>query len=146
MRDSRERRYSGVWRQCQGGWREDQRGKRIVETNKASSNESSTFFFSNFPSTHGEYDMLKIFQRWARVKEVFISKHRNRWGRRFGFVRFFMVPNVFKLEKELDQIFIGDMKLYVNLPKYRRSEHFQQGGRHLWKARISTMLIDQKGN
>jgi len=39
-----------------------------------------------------------------------------------------MVLNVFKLEKELDQIFIGDMKLYVNLPKYRRSEHFQQGG------------------
>jgi len=72
--------------------------------------------------------MLKIFQRWARVKEVFISRRRNRWGRRFGFVRFFKVPNEYKLEKELDQVCIGNMKLYVNLPKYTRSRPSQQGG------------------
>jgi len=32
------------------------------------------------------------------------------------------------MEKELDQIFIGNMKLYVNLPKYRRTGYTQQGG------------------
>ena len=32
----------------------------------------STFFFSNFPGSRREIDMFKIFQRWARVKEVFI--------------------------------------------------------------------------
>jgi len=71
--------------------------------------------------------MLKIFQRWARVKDVFISGRRNRWGRRFGFVRFFTVPNELRLEKELDQIYIGNMKLYVNLPKYRRNENVYHG-------------------
>jgi len=80
--------------------------------------------------------MLKIFQRWARVKEVFISRRRNRWGRQFGFVRFFHVPNESKLEKELDQIFIGNMKLYVNLPKYRRSEYSQHAG---------SLLVGDKG-
>jgi len=62
------------------------------------------------------------------VKEVFISGRRNRWGRRFEFVRFFTVPNELRLEKELDQIFIGNMKLHVNLPKYRRTGFSQQGG------------------
>jgi len=71
------------------------------------SNNSTTFFFSNFPGDYGEKDMLKIFQRWARVKDVFISRRLNKWGRRFGFVSLFDVKNVAKLEKELDQIYIG---------------------------------------
>ena len=53
------------------------------------SNDFTTFLFSNFFSGFGEMDMLKIFQRWTRVKEVFISHRLNKWGRRFGFVRFF---------------------------------------------------------
>jgi len=60
-------------------------------------------FFSNFPGSNGKYDMLKIFQRWAKEKEVFILRHLNRWGRRFGFVRFFALENEFRLEKELNQ-------------------------------------------
>jgi len=67
-------------------------------------------------------DMLKIFQRWARVKEVFISRRLNKWGRRFGFVRLFDVKNVGKLKKELDQIYIGNRKLFVNILKYRRHQ------------------------
>jgi len=54
-----------------------------------SSNNFTTLFFSNFPNGFGELDMIKIFQRWARVKEVFISHRLNKWGRRFKFVRFF---------------------------------------------------------
>ena len=127
-RERQERHPYGEQSQHQGGRREEQRGKRILRYPQSSSNSVSTFFFSNFPSSHGEYDMLKIFQRWARVKEVFISRRRNKWGRRFGFVRFFSVLNESKLEKELDQIFIGNMKLYVNLPKYRRTEYSQQAG------------------
>ena len=66
--------------------------------------------------------MIKIFQRWARVKELFISRKLNKWGRRFGFVRFFEVGNVGRLEKELDQIYIENMKLHVNIPRYQRNE------------------------
>jgi len=43
--------------------------------------------------------MIKIFQRWTRVKEVFIARRLNRSERRFGFVRFFDVSNVIRLEK-----------------------------------------------
>jgi len=90
-----------------------------------SSRNFTTFFFSNFPVNYGEYDMFKTFQRWARVKEVFISRRLNRWGRILGFVRFFEVRDVRRLEKELDQIYIGKMKLFVNIPKYRRAERAQ---------------------
>jgi len=66
--------------------------------------------------------MQKIFQRWGRVEEVFISGKLNRWGNRFGFVRFCDVKNITKLESELDSICIGSMKLYVNIPRYRKHE------------------------
>ena len=85
-----------------------------------STGDATTFFFSNFPNGYGELDMHKIFQKWARVKEVFIARRLNKWGRRFGFVRFFEVGNATRLEKELDQIFIGNVKLHVNIPRYRR--------------------------
>jgi len=52
-----------------------------------------TFFFSNFSHGLSEKDMTKVFQKWARVKEVFISHKLNRWGRRFGFVSFYGVKN-----------------------------------------------------
>jgi len=48
------------------------------------------------------------------VEEVFISKKLNRWGNRFGFVRF---CDVKKLESELDSIQIGNMKLFANLSR-----------------------------
>jgi len=93
------------------------------EGNKSSFPKNlSSFSFSNFPDSHGEYEMFRIFQKWARVREVFISRRLNRWGRRFGFVKFYQVPDEGRLEKQLDQIFIGNQKLYVNLPKFRRAE------------------------
>jgi len=87
-----------------------------------STNSATTFFFSNFSDNYGEYDMVKVFQRWARVKEVFISRRLNRWGRRFGSVRLLDVENVSGLEREMDQAWIGKMKLYVNVPRYKRNE------------------------
>jgi len=72
--------------------------------------------------------MLKIFERWARVKEMFISRRLNRWGRRFDFVKFFKVENEVRLEKQLDQIYIGNIKLYVNIHRYRRGGDVQLGG------------------
>jgi len=84
--------------------------------------EHTTFFCSNFSNGYGELDMHKVFKKWARVKEVFITRRLNKWGRRFGFVRFFEVGNVTSLEKELDQIYIGNKKLYVNIPRYQRHD------------------------
>jgi len=95
-----------------------------------SSQDFTTFFFSNFPNDYSETDMFKVFQRCVRVKEVFVSRRLNKWGRRFGFVRFFYVRNVRWLESELDQLIVGNRKLYVNILKYRRTQaEYERNGR-----------------
>jgi len=66
--------------------------------------------------------MWKIFRRWGKVNDVFISKRVNRRGHKFGFVRFTGVGNEQWLAKQLDNIWIGDQKLHSNLPKYRKME------------------------
>lgn len=53
---------------------------------------------------------------------MFILRKSIRWSNRYGFVRFYDGKNVGKLEKELDYVTIGLMKLHVNLPKYRKGD------------------------
>jgi len=76
------RHFFATRRTREDRWRKEREGHRRKpeeHRNFSSVNNFSTFFFSNFPGGFGEYDMLKIFQKWARVKEVFISKRLNRW-------------------------------------------------------------------
>jgi len=56
------------------------------------------------------------------VREIFISKQRNRNGWRFGFARFKGVVDEHRLARQLDQIIIAGLKLYVNVPKYGREK------------------------
>lgn len=55
--------------------------------------DTTSFFFTNFPDNFGEVDMWKIFSRWVSVGEVFIPPKRDKFGKRFGFVRFKFVEN-----------------------------------------------------
>jgi len=80
------------------------------------------FFLSYFSNSFSECEMWRIFQRWERLAEVFMSKKLNYSGNRFGFMRFFDVKIPGKLERQLDSIRIDALKLYVNLPKYCKGE------------------------
>ena len=104
----------------------------LLLIHKGEKMSSTTFFFSHFPLAYGEYDLWKIFARWGRVIDVFISQRLNRWGQRFGFVRFLGVNDSRKLESQLDNIRIRNWKLHVNLPKYKRHERIISNGRS-WK-------------
>ena len=66
--------------------------------------------------------MWKIFQRWERVVDVFISRRLDPRNRRLGFVSFQGVMDAQVLERRLDAIWIGLWKLRVNLPKFSRKE------------------------
>jgi len=118
----------------------EQRSRRKPNLQPSKASKSTTFFFSNFPNGFGEKDMLKIFQRWARVQDVFISRRLNKWGKRFGFVRLFDVKNVGKLERELDKIYIGSTKLFVNIPKYHRVDVSREEGRN--KSSVGTGRLE----
>jgi len=80
------------------------------------------FFFTNFPHEYMEGDMWKIYQRWGRVIDVFISRRLDSGRRRFGFVRFQGVLDAHILERKLDIIWIGLWKLWVNIPKFSRKK------------------------
>jgi hypothetical protein len=67
-------------------------------------------------------DMWFLFQKWGKVNEFFIPNKRNKYGKRFGFVRFDGIVNPKDLELKLDNIFIGEMKLHVNLPRFNREK------------------------
>ena len=56
------------------------------------------------------------------MREIFISKHRNKGGRRYVFVKFKGVSNERRLERQLDNIIVGGLKLYVNVLKYGRGK------------------------
>lgn len=52
---------------------------------------------------------------------MFIHKKRTKAGHRFGFVRFLHVREPRSLARELDQAFLGGMKLFVNLPQFNKA-------------------------
>ncbi|KAK7261590.1 hypothetical protein RIF29_27904 [Crotalaria pallida] len=67
---------------------------------------STTFFFSNFTAEQGYEDLWRSFQKWGKK------------GERFGFVRFVNVDDVKTLAKNLDSIWLGEIKLKVNIPRF----------------------------
>jgi len=89
-----------------------------------------------------ERDLWKVFQRWRRVMDVFVSRKLNARNRKFGFVRFQGVKDVFSLERELSAIWIDTWKLQVNLPKYQRKDgprkQRNEGSRIEWNPKLST--------
>jgi len=54
------------------------------------------------------------------VREIFISPKRNRYGKRYGVVRFKGVQDAHHVEKKLDSMVFGGLKMYVNTPKFGR--------------------------
>ena len=100
--------------------------RRYKNLHRRDHEDVTTFYFSRFPDGTRETDLWKIFQKWGRVREVFIPKYKNKEGHKFGFVRFKEVMDERRLERDLDNnIFIDGMKLFVNRPKFDRGRVFR---------------------
>ena len=78
------------------------------------------FYFTRFPEDRTEKDLWSHFKQVGDVREIFISLKRNRNGKRYGFVRFKGVQDVHQVEKKLDSMVFGGLKMYVNTPKFGR--------------------------
>ena len=81
-----------------------------------------SYYFTRFPENAAETDLWYLFKKLGDLREVFISKRRNRNGRRYDFVRFKGVEDVHSLERKLDNIIFGGLKMYVNIPKFDRNK------------------------
>ncbi|GLU02748.1 hypothetical protein SLE2022_199860 [Rubroshorea leprosula] len=80
--------------------------------------QATTFFFTNVPDDWSYEGMWSTFLKFGRVYDIYSPNRRSRNGSRFGFVRYLGVTDKKELERKLDQIRVGDQKLWVNMPKY----------------------------
>ncbi|GKV34373.1 hypothetical protein SLEP1_g42750 [Rubroshorea leprosula] len=90
-------------------------GKGILE-------QSTSFFFTNFPEDWQIGEMWKAFIRCGKVIQIYIARKRDKWGRRFGFARFLDVKSTRELEIKLNQIFVGDQYIKANIAIFSREE------------------------
>ncbi|GKV04742.1 hypothetical protein SLEP1_g16855 [Rubroshorea leprosula] len=81
-------------------------------------NQATPYFFTNFPESWSYADMWRTFLHYGRVYDIYSPNRRSRNGTRFGFVRFLEVKDRKELERQLDQIWVNGMKLWVNSPRY----------------------------
>ncbi|GKV24808.1 hypothetical protein SLEP1_g34374 [Rubroshorea leprosula] len=63
--------------------------------------------------------MWRAFSGYGRVIDIYVPNRKDRYGRRFRFARFQEVKNVSMLEKELDHIKVGGVKIHVNQPRIK---------------------------
>ncbi|KAF1862688.1 hypothetical protein Lal_00013449 [Lupinus albus] len=64
--------------------------------------------------------MWDVFLEWGKVVDVVIPPRLDKYGKRFGFVRFLGILNPKLMVAKLDRIWIGHYKIWVNIPKYGR--------------------------
>ncbi|MCH97216.1 endonuclease/exonuclease/phosphatase family protein, partial [Trifolium medium] len=84
---------------------------------------SISFFVTNFPDELGWGDLWKLFAKFGSVSDVFIPKKVDKWGRRFGFVKFKEVRDVEDLSWKLEDVWSGNFKLRVNRARFRKGDN-----------------------
>ncbi|KAG4953599.1 hypothetical protein HKD37_14G039571 [Glycine soja] len=138
VRTRRERRDSARIRRTEGSRRTSE-GRKIGQhhsyrrANWRDHKDVTTFYFTRFPEDATAEELWYHFKQTGDVREVFIPRNRNRQGRRYGFVRFKGVRDMHQVQKKLDNMVFGGMKMYVNAPKYGRAKNEElqiaEGGR-----------------
>jgi hypothetical protein len=84
--------------------------------------ETTSFFFTNVPEEAQVVELWSLFAKHGRVGEVYIPKKRDKWGNRFGFVKYKEVKSVEALSSRLEDVWVGTYKLRVNLSRFSRKK------------------------
>ncbi|XP_058733331.1 uncharacterized protein LOC131604934 [Vicia villosa] len=122
-----------MWKQniSRGGWttvtrnsfRRGDDGKWDVAKGEGRKTEGavvSSFFFTKFGSKWKARDLLFEFKEFGVIDEVVIPSKWDKFGRRYGFVRFFDVEDEKLLGIKLDSLILEGRKLHANLPRFQR--------------------------
>ncbi|GKV44390.1 hypothetical protein SLEP1_g51580 [Rubroshorea leprosula] len=80
------------------------------------------FFFYNFPETCCAKDLWYHFQRYGRMVDVYVPGRRDKWGKRYGFVRMTGVQSEQEMVRKLNDIWIGSYKVRVKVVEARRRQ------------------------
>jgi RNA recognition motif-containing protein len=83
---------------------------------------STSFFFTNFPEDLGWGDLWKLFAKFGNVGDVFIPKKVDKWGRKFGFVKFKEVKEVEVMSEKLEDVWWDSYKLRINRARFGKGD------------------------
>ncbi|GLU01162.1 hypothetical protein SLE2022_184840 [Rubroshorea leprosula] len=92
------------------------------------SGQATTFFIYNFPENVEVKELWYRFQRYGKVIDVFVPKKRDKWGKRFGFLRLLGVENESQMVRRLNEIWIDSYKLRVKTTEDRSKERAKGTG------------------
>ncbi|MCH84791.1 hypothetical protein A2U01_0005627, partial [Trifolium medium] len=81
---------------------------------------TTTCYVNNLPEDIGEKELERTFERWGKVVDVYIARKRNKAGRIFGFVRYAGVKDETWLEEQLQDVWFGSYKVWVNISRYEK--------------------------
>ncbi|GKV46811.1 hypothetical protein SLEP1_g53774 [Rubroshorea leprosula] len=115
---SKQRSYRTEEQRRVQGWKSSTGGMY----NRGLYKQATPYFFTNFPEEWSYVEMWMTFRKFGRVLDIYSPSRRSKKGHRFGFVRFLDVKNIKELERRLDQIWVGNFKLWVNIPQFRNKE------------------------
>ncbi|GKV34368.1 hypothetical protein SLEP1_g42745 [Rubroshorea leprosula] len=105
-------------------WRQGHNWRRGDSKNRTQGQVES-FFIYNFPEEWDAKALWYQYQRHGKVVDVFIPSKRDRWGKRFGFVRMRGVQDVKQLEERLNRIWIGSYKLRARVASSKRQQEIR---------------------
>ncbi|KAD6794925.1 hypothetical protein E3N88_05821 [Mikania micrantha] len=110
-----------------GGWQRVQRKvaggnqSHRKSTRKLSSFPNTTFFVSNLPEDCTAELLRSVFMEYGDVIDAYVAVKKDRMGGVFGFVRFPLMKDTKIMEEKLKNVFIGNLKVAVNLARYDRN-------------------------
>jgi RNA recognition motif-containing protein len=71
-------------------------------------------------------DIWKIFVKFGSVSDVYIPKKVDKWGRKFGFVKFKDVRDADELCKKLQEVWYGTTKLSVKRARFGKEDQKEE--------------------
>ncbi|KAI5417065.1 hypothetical protein KIW84_041886 [Lathyrus oleraceus] len=72
--------------------------------------------------------IFNIFGSFDKVRKVVIPHKRNKFGKHSGFARFIEMKDIRLLAIKLDNIFIDNVKIHANIPRFNKVENVFKGG------------------
>nr|GEX31906.1 nucleotide-binding alpha-beta plait domain-containing protein [Tanacetum cinerariifolium] len=81
---------------------------------------SSLVFVTNFPEQFSAKDLWNTCKVYGHVVDTYIPDRRSKIGKRFGFILFINVFDMERLVNNLCIVWIGKLKLHVNVARYQR--------------------------
>jgi len=116
------------------GWDFDRRGTTYVKARefiqeKCNKGSKVTFYFANIPDFMSLFRLRQYFEVCGILSDVYVARQLNSRGQVYGFVRFMNVRNKDKLTQALNNVWIGDFRVWAREARFDRFAQYDVDSR-----------------